>query len=396
MFVDERNRPHTPTATRPVSRVVAWSALGFTAIGVAAQVILKIALTGEPPQSLDAALYAVLLAYAVVGAFVASHHPRNAVPWIFCGSAALLALGGLFTAYADAHGEPLLSSGPEHVARMVSNVTFVLGFLPLLTFGLLLFPNGRLPSPRWRPFAAFAFVAVSGRAGANVFALGAGTEPWQMALENIVSAAAVLAIIGSAASLGIRFDQAGTIERQQLKFAFIAAALAALSVPAFLALSALGLAPRTGSGIPATVVVLAFATLPVAMSFAILRYRLYDIDVLINRALVYGVTSAGIAVAFFAGIVILQALLRPFTSGNELAVAVSTLASFGLFQPLRSRIQSAVDRRFYRSRYDAERTVDAFSERLRDVVELDALRGDLLTVVGDTMHPVHASLWLRR
>jgi len=140
---------------------------------------------------------------------------------------------------------------------------------------------------------------------------------------------------------------------------------------------------------------LAQLLIPVCMAVAIVRHRLFDIDVLINRALVYGATTAGIAVAFFAGIVVLQALLRPITSGSEFAVAASTLTSVALFQPLRARVQRAVDRRFYRSRYDAARTLDAFSVRLRDEVDLDAVRGELVAAVRDTVQPAHASVWLR-
>jgi len=142
-------------------------------------------------------------------------------------------------------------------------------------------------------------------------------------------------------------------------------------------------------------VVIAFLLIPTAIAIAILRYRLYDIDILINRALVYGATTASIAVAFLAGIVLLQALLRPITSGSELAVAASTLGSLALFQPLRRRVQNTVDRRFYRSRYDATRTLDEFSERLRDQVALESVRADLLDAVRDTVQPAHASLWLR-
>lgn len=136
--------------------------------------------------------------------------------------------------------------------------------------------------------------------------------------------------------------------------------------------------------------------IPLAAGVAVFRYRLYDIDLLINRTLVYGLTTAAIGAAFFGGIVMLQSLLRPMTGGSEVAVAVSTLASFALFQPLRRRIQSSVDRRFYRARYDAGRTLDAFSGQLANEVDLDALRRDLLAAVGDTMQPVRASLWLRR
>ena len=131
------------------------------------------------------------------------------------------------------------------------------------------------------------------------------------------------------------------------------------------------------------------------MGIAVLRYRLYDIDVILNRAIVYGATTAGIAAAFFAGIVVLQAVLRPITSGSELAVAASTLVSLALFQPLRRRVQETVDRRFYRSRYDAARTLDAFSARLRDEVALDNVRADLLNAVLETVQPAHASVWIR-
>jgi len=142
-------------------------------------------------------------------------------------------------------------------------------------------------------------------------------------------------------------------------------------------------------------VALATVGAAVAIYFAILRRRLYDIDLLINRTLVYGATSAAIALTFFGGIVVLQALLRPLTSGSEYAIAASTLVSFALFQPVRRRVQSAVDRRFDRSRYDAARTLDAFAVRLRDEVDLDAVRADLIGVIFKTMRPAHASVWLR-
>ena len=140
---------------------------------------------------------------------------------------------------------------------------------------------------------------------------------------------------------------------------------------------------------------LAISVLPLAVAAAILRQGLYDIDLVIERTLVYGVTTAAIAAAFFGGIVVLQTLLRPFTGGSEIAVAGSTLASFALFQPLRRRIQRAVDRRFYRSRYDAERTLDDFSVRLRDEVDLDAVGAELVDAAQRTVQPAHASVWLR-
>jgi len=141
--------------------------------------------------------------------------------------------------------------------------------------------------------------------------------------------------------------------------------------------------------------ILSVVTLPAAIGVAILRYRLYDIDLLINRTLVYGALSAALLATYVLSVLALSALLRPLTGSSDLAVAGSTLAVVAAFGPLRARLQSLVDRRFYRARYDAARTVDAFAARLRDQVDLDALSGELVGVVHDTVRPAHASLWLR-
>lgn len=138
-----------------------------------------------------------------------------------------------------------------------------------------------------------------------------------------------------------------------------------------------------------------FLTLPLAIAMAVLRYRLYEIDILINRTLVYGALTVTLAATYFAAVVVLQAILRPLTGGSELSVAGSTLAVVALIHPLRRRIQGAVDRRFYRSRYDVQRTFDTFAARLRDEVDLDSVRADLLDVVHETLRPAHASVWLR-
>jgi hypothetical protein len=184
------------------------------------------------------------------------------------------------------------------------------------------------------------------------------------------------------------------VERQQLKwFLFGVSLMVIFLITATLAEITVGYqAARDLSGIGAAV---ALAAPAVTATIGILRYRLFDIDVLINRTLVYGAVSAVLVATYAAVVVLLQALLRPFTAGSDLAVAASTLVVVALFQPIRRRVQDAVDRRFYRSRYDAARTLDAFTARLRDEVELDALRADLLGVVGDTLRPRHASVWLR-
>jgi hypothetical protein len=185
----------------------------------------------------------------------------------------------------------------------------------------------------------------------------------------------------------VRWRRSIGVERQQLELFVYAASFVLLGYVLII------------SGLPgpwSALIDLGHMGLPVAIAVAVFRYRLYDIDVLINRTLVYGATTALIGGAFFGGIVVLQALLRPFTAGSEIAVAGSTLASVALFQPLRARIQGFVDRRFYRARYDATRTLDTFSLRLRDEVELDAVRSGLLDAVAETLQPAHASLWLRR
>jgi hypothetical protein len=189
-----------------------------------------------------------------------------------------------------------------------------------------------------------------------------------------------------------RFRAAAGKERQQLKwFAYTSSILVVFFVVT-------NVVPGLFSFLPLFVPLggaLALGLIPISVAIAILRYRLYDIDLLIKRTLVYGATSAAIAVTFFVGVVALQRALTPLTSGSELSVAAATLLSFGLFQPIRRRVQDAVNRRFDRSRYDAARTVDRFAEQLRDDVDLDELRANLLGAVQLTMAPAHTSLWLR-
>jgi hypothetical protein len=285
----------------------------------------------------------------------------------------------------------------------------------LLSLLLLLFPDGKFISPRWR--AAFIGPLVLGVAAGLVTLLAAGpiranadivkpfgTERLVTVAETLTVvyfASFVLGIVFGAASLFRRYRSGGSVQRQQVKWV---AASASLIVLFFVTLFGLLVVRNffpdvleervVGPALQAANLASALS-LPVAITVAVLRYRLYDIDILINRTLVYGATTAAIAAAFFGGIVVLQSLLRPFTAGSEIAVAASTLLSVALFQPIRRRIQHGVDRRFYRSRYDAARTLDAFSVRLRDEVDLVAVRGELLDAVRDTVQPAHAGVWLR-
>ncbi|CAN5120406.1 hypothetical protein BH18CHL2_BH18CHL2_09300 [soil metagenome] len=199
----------------------------------------------------------------------------------------------------------------------------------------------------------------------------------------------LVARIASVASVVWRLRDARGIERQQLKWLAYGGSVAALTGTVTVSLG-LPLALLT------VLLSLGITMIPVAVGVAILRYRLYDIDILVNRTLVYGALSAALAAAYFGTVVVLGALLRPLAAESDLAVAGSTLAVVVLFAPLRARIQRIVDERFYRSRYDAARTLDRLASRLRSEVDLDAVRVDLLAAVDDTIHPAHMSLWLRQ
>ncbi len=212
--------------------------------------------------------------------------------------------------------------------------------------------------------------------------------------DAVVAAAAVFGTLflvttfASAWSLWYRARRAGSVERQQLKLLAYAAGLVSITT---IAVFVLGIPLVIG----VEIITYALLAIPIAVGIAILRYRLYDIDLLIKRTVVYGATTAALAAIFFVGLVALQGALRPLTSGSDLAVAASTLVSFALFQPIRRRVQDAVDRRFDRSRYDAAQIVEAFADQLRDEVDLDALNAELVSAVKRTMSPAHSSLWLR-
>jgi hypothetical protein len=214
---------------------------------------------------------------------------------------------------------------------------------------------------------------------------GAVGEFLNLALTVLGYGVAVV-LIGTLVAAIVRFRHSRGSERQQLKWLAYWAALLVASIVVNVAAT---------NQVTVALTNLVISGLPITVAIAIFRYRLYDIDLLIKRTFVYGATSAAIAATFYLGIVALQGLLRPITLGSELPVAASTLVSFALFQPIRRRVQGAVDQRFDRSRYDAARTVDAFADRLRDEVDLDALRAELLGIVSRTMSPTHASIWLK-
>jgi hypothetical protein len=369
---------------------------------------------GEPPSIL---VLGTFIAYAGIGALIAGKRPENPIGWLLSAMGVLMQVQGLATAvrvYAASFpgAFPPWLVDPWVLAPLVNlwNVSFT-GVALLL----LLFPTGRFLSPWLRlvlPLAAGVIVvglltaSSSGPTGIR-FPLfdrvfdGALAEQLYDVGQTVSGIGLLALLLVGAASMIVRLRTATGVVRQQMKwFAYagvvLALAFVGTAVAFFSPLRALDPAaripPAMFGGIP---FIVALVAVPVAAGIAILRYRLYDIDILINRTLVYGATSATIAATFFLGLLGLQQVLRPLTSGSELAVAASTLVSFALFQPIRRRVQNAVDRRFDRSRYDVERTLDSFADRLRDEVDLDALRVNLVGAVNRTMAPTHASLWLR-
>jgi hypothetical protein len=399
-----------------VKRLVAPALLWLAFVAIAATGLIIRGLHADPDLGHELSFRLVQLVFATSGAVLAAARPRNLIGWLLSIIPVLDAVDRLASATAQHLPHLIAASIPLALAMALSSGVGVLIFA-IVTLLLLTFPDGRLPSPRWRPVAIGVTALVIASAAIMVLASGPihsdvpdVVKPFGVdALEPLVPFVGFLSFLGGgvagfalgAASLVHRYRSGGFIQRQQLKWMAASASLLALTVLLYFVTNTLeaffpsaldwGSIDTVGDAV-FTVVVL---SLPLAVSVAVLRYRLYDIDVLINRGLVYGGTTLGIGVAFFGGIIALQALLSSVTAGSELPVAASTLISFALFQPIRRRIQDAVDRRFDRSRYDAARMLEAFADRLRDEVDLDALRGELLGAVRTTMAPTHASLWLR-
>jgi len=381
----------------------AWSAAtaGSAALVAGAVVLLALSWDAPVPDAWGFRGYAILqaAAFTAVGAFIAIRRSGNAIGWLLLAAGALNAVEAFAIQYAEF---TIVGGHPEWPFGVVSAWIASWIWAPveslILPVVLLRFPDGRLLSPRLRGVEWFAGVTAAGLASYMALKPGplqlaafadnpfAVDQPVLLGVLIGLGTVGFLTIVMAALSVIVRFRRSSGIERLQLKWL-------AFSV---LPLGATGIASAVlPDKIGQVLYVLVAAFVPIAIGIAILRYRLYDIDVLINRALVYGATTAMIGVAFFAGIVVIQAILRPLTGGSEVAVAASTLLSFALFQPLRHRIQGVVDRRFFRSRYDAVRILDSFTSRLRDEVDLDAVRADLVDAAHRTVQPVHANVWLR-
>jgi hypothetical protein len=341
---------------------------------------------------------------AVVGGLIASRLPGNLVGWLFLGGSLGSAIRGFGESYAaySALAEP--DSLPLTEAMLVLSSLFA-GVGSVLTFILLplYFPNGKPVTPRWNLVAWVALILLPVLTFLNTFAPG-GVEgsgypnplvlealrPVEEAFGPFLLSMYIGLIFAAAASLVVRFRRSIGVERQQLKWFTYAAAF----IPVWFVLNSP--IERAFPNLFALLDALVITGVPVAAGIAILRYRLYDIDRIINRTLVYAALTAVLAAVYLGGVVVLQYALRALTGGeSQLAVVATTLAIAALFSPLRRRVQAFVDRRFYRRKYDAERVLAGFSATLRDETDLRTLNADLVGVVRETVQPAHVSLWLR-
>jgi hypothetical protein len=377
------------------TRAASWLAWALCAVtlSVLALVLVVILLgwstplpQGRIPWRDQAISLVGIVGAPVLGGLIASRRPENPYGWLWLGfglGLALQLLGGSYAAYALV--EPGSLVAPKTIPHLLNpGGPLALALTPFL---LLLFPTGRLPSPRWR-FVARS-VAVSGAVliSLSFFFISPDQAGGIVSVMAVVVASALFAsIFLSALSLVVRYRRADGVERQQLKWFALAAVVAASSLVGQL----------LGEALWNLLIAATYTALYVAVGVAILRYRLYDIDLIINRALVYGSLTATLALVYVGGVVGLQSVFRGLTwQESTLAVVASTLAIAALFNPLRRRVQGSVDRRFYRRKYNAAKTLEAFNTRLRNETDLDTLSGDLVGVARDTMQPEHVSLWLR-
>jgi hypothetical protein len=388
--------------------------------------------TTDTPPALTVLFRVLSLAFPTVGALIASRRPENPIGWIFCGTGLLTGVQAFASGYAEY--AMLGHTGSLPGGEFMAWISQWIGVPTVPLAGALLivlFPNGKLLSRNWRPVV---WLAACGTVMLTLWAaLGPGPLSFQPTFDNplgrggaigelgptesnpmfdrpgfarpadtAITAEGVVNTLGrvgifivlvswlfAVAAMIMRIDQARGAERQQLKwFVYGVAVLVVGFLAAFLGFGLHSVAWFLG--------IAAFNFLPVAAGIAILRYRLYDIDFLINRTLVYSALTAALALVYVGSIVLLQGLFRTLTGEtSQLAVVASTLAIAALFVPLRRRVQEFIDRRFYRRKYDVAKTLQAFNAKLRDDIDLDSVADDLGEVVKETMQPTHVSLWLR-
>jgi hypothetical protein len=398
------------TATR-----LAWSLCAVTLASTALAVLLLVRNLSYPnPFVFDFWVQGIVIPVtcSTVGVIIASRRPDHPIGWLFCVVGLLAGVNHFCAEYAIY----ALLSQPDSLpgGRVAAWVASWCG-LPanaLLVFVGLLFPDGGLPSRRWLPFA-WLNVAVA-VVGTVAVAFLAGSIPTLAPIENPLGVEAAQTLLGPVAtvagalergilglvavgSLFLRLRRARGEEREQIKWLAYAASVVVIGAILTYVIPEATVAQWVGQ-VGLALLAVGFVGIPIAIGIAILRYRLYDINLLINRTLVYGAMTAILAGVYFGGVTATQAIFRALASQEQqpqITVVISTLVIAALFTPLRRRIQSFIDRRFYRRKYDARKTLELFSAQLRDETDLEALSDDLVGVVSETMQPAHASLWLR-
>jgi hypothetical protein len=347
------------------------------------------------------------VSFSMIGAIIASRLSANPVGWLFCAAGCTIAVECLSAEYAIYALLARPDSLPLGEALAWLAFWAWIPSIGCIVLSLLLFPNGELPSSRWKwlawltvllTIAGAVWVALSPGAIVNLGSIPnpLGIEGLPNGYKAVSTIMSALVLVAAVSILGLRLLRTRGIEHQQIKWpAFVAVVAAVGSILYDTAISeAIGLRWLEWAGY--AVVVVALVSFPISIGIAIVRYRLYEIDTLINRTLVYGVLTAISAAVYFGAVVLLQRVFVVLTGERStLAIVASTLLIAALFNPLRRRIQSFIDRRFYRRKYDAAKTLETLSAKLRDETDLDALSDDLTSVVRETMQPAHVSLWLR-
>ena len=403
--------------------LLAWSLAGLSvAMFVATVPLCLLARSAHVPRSWGADLSiagllggGLFLIFPLVGAMIASRRPKNPIGWILLGDGLLWMLSDVMDYYA-VYGVASPGSVPFAVGVAgINNVLWVPAVGLLGTYVFLLFPDGRLPSRRWRPLAwlcgvVLVLVSVGVGFGPGILEdlggvrnpFGIERYPWVTDAAYVVLPLFLLCMLGSVLSLVMRYRRSRGEERQQIKWiAFAASFVGIVYVIAMVGSLVYPQETWFAAGSPLWLnfleyaALLSFIAVPIAVGFAVLRYRLYDIDVLINRTLVYASLTAMLIGLYFGGIVVLQRFFVLLTGQRStLAVVASTLLIAALFNPLRHRIQDFIDRRFYRRKYDAARTLEEFGATLRNATDLDGLTEELTGVIRETVQPAHVFLWL--
>ncbi len=386
------------TARRPSRRGrVAWGVAGLDIV-----LYLAASMLGPAGDVGTAVLYVIGIAsFAGVGALLCTRVPGNPIGILLLAASTVLVAAIVIGTYADLGALQVPPWPGSSVARRLGDAMFMYPFVVAIIGVPLVFPDGRLPSPRFRwvvritiaNMVAWTVLGTLFDGGSAGGAPGlAVLEPIVGAVEAFVLAATLVSFGGAVVAVWLRYRRGDPVERQQIKWLVAVVALGAVVLPVALVLNDVN--PELSNAL-SSIAILAMFALPIVIGIAVLRYRLYEIDRVISRTIGWGLVTALLIAVFGAMVVGLQAALAGVTQGQTLAVAASTLVAFAIFQPVRRRVQSAVDRRFDRARYDGERTAAAFAERLRDQVDLGGLEADITGTIRAALRPRFAGVWIR-